>query len=55
MVERSLSLHLLIRGWLPLVAEIVAHTAVGKMKVNLLCKHLTIPAVDSDAARLAYW
>ncbi len=53
--EMSLSLYLLVRGWFPLVAEIVAHTDVGKMKVNLLCKHLMIPAVDSAAARLASW
>ncbi len=55
MVERSLFLYLLVGGWFPLVVEIVAHTAVGKMKVNLSCKQLTIPAVDSAAARLASW
>jgi len=54
-VERSLSLNLLVRGWFPLVVGIVAHTDVGKMKVNLLCKQLTIPAVESAAARLACW
>ncbi len=55
LVEMSLSLYLLVRGWFPPVAEIVAHTDVGKMKVNLLCKQLTTPAVDSAAARLAFW
>ncbi len=55
LVEMSLSLYLLVRGWFPPVAEIVAHTDVGKMKVNLLCKQLTTPAVDSAAARLASW
>lgn len=54
-VERLQPFHLLVRGGFPLAAETVAHTGVGTTRVNLLCKQLMIPAVESAAARLASW